>query len=303
MVSDVELASLTASHDIITLGMIADDVRRARHGTRTTFVRVATVAVEPGAPIPIPAAAGEICIAGAPASRRAAVERVEQVAAAAGAVPVSAFSLGDLEHLAAAESITLRTLLEDLHAAGLELIAEAPFDRLADPRRSIEEVNIAGLVLGRLTCDRSDGGDPTALFKAIASLQRTVAVVRVFAPLPRTTNPLLPTTGFDDVKRVALARIVVDSVPSIQVDWSLYGPKLAQVALTVGADDVDRVSAEDDRSLGWRRAPLEEVCRHIRAAGLEPCERNGRFDDTKDTKGTKDTKDTKDIGRSVVQEQ
>jgi hypothetical protein len=29
------------------------------------------------------------------------------------------------------------------------------------------------------------------------------------------------------------------------VDWSLYGPKLAQVALTVSADDVDGVSAED----------------------------------------------------------
>jgi len=143
LISDSELASLAASHDIITLGMIADGVRRARHGTRTTFVRVATVAVEPGAPIPIPAAAGEICIAGKPASRRAALKRVEQVAAAAGAVPVSAFSLADLDQLAAAESITLRTLLEDLHAAGLELIAEAPFDRLDDPRRSIEEVNIA----------------------------------------------------------------------------------------------------------------------------------------------------------------
>ena len=54
----------------------------------------------------------------------------------------------------------------------------------------------------------------------------------------------MPTTGFDDVKRVALARLVVDNIPSIQVDWALYGPKLAQVALTVGADDVDGVSAD-----------------------------------------------------------
>ena len=41
-----------------------------------------------------------------------------------------------------------------------------------------------------------------------------------------------------DQERVALARIVCENVPSIQVDWSLYGPKLAQVALTVGVDDV-----------------------------------------------------------------
>jgi len=71
---------------------------------------------------------------------------------------------------------------------------------------------------------------------------------------------------------------VVDNVPSIQVDWSLYGPKLAQVALTVGANDVDAVSAEDETSEGRRRAPLEEIRRNIRAAAQEPVERNGRFE-------------------------
>jgi aminodeoxyfutalosine synthase len=91
-------------------------------------------------------------------------------------------------------------------------------------------------------------------------------------------NPAVPTTGFEDVKRVAIARLVVDNVPSIQVDWALYGPKLAQVALTVGADDVDSVSALDDTGEGRRRAPLEEIRRNIRAAGLEPVERNGRFE-------------------------
>ena len=41
----------------------------------------------------------------------------------------------------------LVALLEELRAAGLELVAEAPFDRLHDQRRSIEEVNIAGLAV------------------------------------------------------------------------------------------------------------------------------------------------------------
>jgi aminodeoxyfutalosine synthase len=78
---------------------------------------------------------------------------------------------------------------------------------------------------------------------------------------------------------VALARIVVDAVPSIQVDWARYGPKLAQVALTMGADDVDAVSPDDDPSSeGRRRSALEEIRRNIRAAGQEPVERNGRFD-------------------------
>ena len=278
MISASELTSLAATHDIISLGMLADDLRRERHGAKTTFVRVATTAADPGAPIVRPPAAGELRIVGVPVSRAAAVQRVREVAAAAAGAAVTGFSLADLEPLSAAEGITLRALLEELRASGLELVAEAPIDRLQDPRRSIEEVNIAGLSLARLTVEKLPSSDPMPLLKAVAELQRSVAVIRGFAPLPRRMNPAAPTTGFDDVKHVALARIVCDNVPSIQVDWSLYGPKLAQVALTIGADDVDGVSAEDETTEGRRRAPLEEIRRNIIAAGQQPVERNGRFD-------------------------
>jgi aminodeoxyfutalosine synthase len=278
MVPDVELATLAAGYDIIELGVRADDARRQRHGLRTTFVRVATVGPEPAGVITTPPSAGEVRIAGMPASRAAAVLRVGEVVGAAGALPVSAYSLGDLERLAAAEGTTLRSVLEELRETGLELIAEAAFDDLQNPRRAIEEVNIAGLSVARLTINQLPAPDVLPLFKAVADLQRDVGVLRAFAPLPRRLNPAVPTTGYDDVKRVALARLIVDNVPSIQVDWLLYGPKLAQVVLTVGADDVDAVSAEDDALEGRRRAPLEEIRRNIRAAGQEPVERNGRFD-------------------------
>ena len=277
-VSDRELSILATSFDIISIGMRADEARRQRHGARTTFVRVATTDAAPGAPVDVPRAAGELRIAGVPDSRKAALDRVAEVARRAASVPLSAFSLADLEELAARERITLRALLEELHAAGLELVAEAPYDRLRDPRRSIEEVNIAGLALARLTLHKLPAADSTSLLKEIAALQRGVGVIRAFAPLPRAFNPAVPTTGYEDVKRVALARLVVDNVASIQVDWSLYGPKLAQVALTVGADDLDGVSVVEDSAEGRRRTPLEDVLRNIRAASLEPVERNGRFD-------------------------
>jgi aminodeoxyfutalosine synthase len=277
-VTDSELTTLAGSHDIISLGALADDVRRQRHGTQTTFVRVTTVTAEPGAAVTLAPSAGELRIAGTPLSRSAAVDRVREVAAVAGSAVVTGFALADLEALSAKEGVTLRALLEEMRAAGLELVADASIDRLQDARRSIEEVNIAGLSLARLTVEQSSSSDPLPLLKRVAELQRAVAVIRAFAPLPRRVNPAAPTTGYDDVKHVALARIVVDNVASIQVDWSLYGPKLAQVALTVGADDVDAVSAEDETTEGRRRAPLEEIRRNIRAAGLDPVERNGRFD-------------------------
>ena len=277
-VTEPDLASLASSHDIIAIGMMADEARRARHGAATTFVRVAEVAAEPGSPIDVLPAAGEVRIVGIPADRQAAEARVREVSAVAGTVPLSAFSLADLEQLAGRERVTLRGLLEGLHAAGLELVAEAPFDLLRDPRRSIEEVNIAGLALARLTVHQLPSADVPELMKKVSALQQQVGVIRAFAPLPRRSNAAVPSTGYDDVKRIALARLFVETIPSIQVDWALYGPKLAQVALTVGADDVDAVSPAADAGTGPRRAPLEEIRRNIQAAGLEPVERDGRFD-------------------------
>jgi CofH/MqnC C-terminal region len=277
-VTDADLAQFAGSHDIINLGMLGDAARRRLHGRRTTFVRVRHLTADSGAPTARIATAGEVRVDGLPSSRAAAVEQVAWARGVAGDVPLSAFALSDLEQLAAREHVTLRALLEDLRSAGLELVAEAPVDLLQSAHRSIEEVNIAGLALARLTVHQAPSADPIPLLKSVAELQRSVAVIRAFAPLPRAMNPAVPTTGYDDVKRVALARLIVDNVPSIQVDWSLYGPKLAQVALTVGADDIDDVSAADDVGQGRRRAPLEEVRRNIVAAGLDPVERNGRFD-------------------------
>ena len=97
----MELTTLASGSDILTLGMRADDARRARHGRQTTFVRVADIAVQTGAPAMWPAATGEIRIVGAPADRSAAIARVKEVAALLppgnDRPPLSGFSLADLE--------------------------------------------------------------------------------------------------------------------------------------------------------------------------------------------------------------
>src|SRR6266550_4013108 len=122
-VSSAAFSTLAASHDIISLGIAADEARRARHGTSTTFVRVADVDGTSGDALSIPSAAGEIRIVDRPASRAVAIQRVQEVVAASSGKPVSGYSLADLEALAGRERITLRDLLEQLRAAGLELVA------------------------------------------------------------------------------------------------------------------------------------------------------------------------------------
>jgi aminodeoxyfutalosine synthase len=121
------------------------------------------------------------------------------------------------------------------------------------------------------------GAEPReALLMRAVEIQRASGGVRAFAPLPRLSSVAQPSTGYDDVKAIAVARLMTDNIESIQVDWALYGPKLAQFALTVGADDVDSVSPLEG-DLGRRRSPLEEIRGNIKAAGLEPIERDGLF--------------------------
>jgi aminodeoxyfutalosine synthase len=118
--------------------------------------------------------------------------------------------------------------------------------------------------------------DPALLIGRVNDLQLSVGGIRAFAPLPRTSSIAHPSTGYDDVKLIAIARLAANTIDSIQVDWARYGPKLAQVALTMGADDVDSVSALPG-DLGRRRSPIEEIRANIRAAGLEAIERDGHF--------------------------
>ena len=106
----------------------------------------------------------------------------------------------------------------------------------------------------------------------VRSILEAVPSIHAVAPLPREQSIAVPTTGYDDVRSVALSRLGLPSMKNIQVDWAQYGPKLAQVALTFGANDLDRVSIDDDASLGRRRTSVEDVKRNIVAAGFTPVE-------------------------------
>ena len=74
-----------------------------------------------------------------------------------------------------------------------------------------------------------------------------------------------------------VATLMVPATASVQVDWPRYGPKLAQVALAFGADDVYGAPAGEAAPDGPRRAPLLELRRHIEAAGFDAVERDGCF--------------------------
>jgi aminodeoxyfutalosine synthase len=215
-------------------------------------------------------------VTGKPPSVAAAVASIKAGRALAGATPLTAFSLDDLLELAGGGLASLTDLVARLAAAGLETIAEAPIDRLPDAAGAIGAAREAGVQVPRMTVRELSAGSELRFVTLARDIQSSVGGVRAFAPLARIGSVAQPSTGYDDVKQIAVARLLADNIDSIQVDWALYGPKLAQVALTMGADDVDAVSALEG-DLGRRRSPIEEIRGNITAAGLEPVERDGRF--------------------------
>lgn len=274
-----ELTALAASPDILTTGMLADAVRRRVCNGTVTYVRVALVDAEGAGNAPaIPAAAREVRVAGAaPGSAAEAGSLVTALRSAAGERAVTGFSWVDVQRWGAAGS-GVAPVLRRLRGAGLDALAELPIDLVDDVPSALSALADAGFRHTRLTTARAeDMGGRVALFLRLAQVIDRFPHVAAIAPLPVALNPLRPTTGYDDVKAVALARLALPRLPHVQVDWLRYGPKLAQVALTFGADDLDNVTASDESPDGRRRAPLEELRRNVEAAGFAAAERDGRF--------------------------
>lgn len=268
-----------ACADLVGVGALGEALRKAWRGDRVTFGRVAIVA--PGGPADA-GHAGELRLAGSAASPDDARRRVQEAAAAARGIAVTGFTPADLEAWAGGDHVTAAEIAAALRSDGLDALADVPIDPAVDFEHAVEllrAVARGGLGTWRATIHDA----PTALarlpfIERAAALQAAGAGFRAFAPLPRVDAVETPSTGYDDVRTIAVARLLCRDIPAIQVDWQLYGPKLAQVAITYGADDIDAVPAHDLLQLGHRRSPKEDLERQIRAAFAEPAERDGRYE-------------------------
>jgi aminodeoxyfutalosine synthase len=277
MISESDVQDILESRDLIAIGARADDVRRRLHGARTTFVRVFEIHVDAvSSTIPAGTSAGEFRIIGRPASLATAIASVRAAVSVANGVPVTGFSLADLVQMN--DSSSFEAACRALRQAGLEAIAEVPIDLMDAAAAAVTVARKAGLAVPRITVHSLTQVDRVSSVNRARDLQNAVGGILAFAPLPRVISVAAPSTGYDDVRQVALARVVAENIESIQVDWSLYGPKLAQFALTTGGNDVDAIAAVDPGTLGTRRSPIEEIRGNIRSAALEPVERNARFE-------------------------
>jgi hypothetical protein len=274
-----EAERVLACPDLVQVGLLGEAARRARWADRLTYARVRVL---DDAPWPAEIGdCGEVRLVISPRSLEEACERVSAARALAGEVTLSAFSAADLLRLVAGDHLALASAARALHAAGLDGVAELPIDELGDTENVIEVVRAlehGGLGAWRATVTAAPIDARLDLIDRAAEVQEATGMLRAFAPLPRLDPRDTPATGYDDVRTIAVARLVCAGIPTIQADWPLYGPKLAQVALAYGANDLDGVPVDDLLNLGTRRSPREEIERQIRDVPGTPVERTGRYE-------------------------
>jgi aminodeoxyfutalosine synthase len=93
--------------------------------------------------------------------------------------------------------------------------------------------------------------------------------------IPVTTPP----TGFDSLRTIAVSRSYLDNFDHITAYWVGLGTKLAQVALSYGADDLHGTIVEEHifRMAGTKSPQMQaeqDLIKAIREAGRVPVQRN-----------------------------
>ncbi len=216
-------------------------------------------------------------------------------------VHLKAFTMVEIAFLAKRAKLSIRETLEQLKAAGVDSLpgggAEIFNDRVRhiicdhkidgdqwlETARLAHQIGLrsnATMLYGHIESDE----DRVDHLLRLRSLQDETGGFQAFIPLAfhPVNTPLehLPwTTGMLDLKQIAVSRLVLDNFPHIKAYWQMLTPKIAQIALRFGADDMDGTVIEEKiyhdagatTPQGLRR---QELVRLIRIAGRDPVERD-----------------------------
>ena len=183
--------------------------------------------------------------------------------------------------------------LDSLTGGGAEIFAPAVRQQIARGKESAEEyldVHRTWHKLGgRSTCTMLFGhveslADRVDHLRQLRALQDETRGFVGFVPLPYQPEnndiPVqTPPTGFDALRTLAVSRIYLDNFDHITAYWVGLGMKLAQVALSYGADDLHGTIIEEHifHMAGATSPQLQteaDMIKAIREAGRTPVQRN-----------------------------
>ncbi len=175
-------------------------------------------------------------------------------------VCIQAFTAVDVEYFTQNAGLAVTEVLQSLIEAGLDSLSgggtEVFFSRWLEIQEVAHRLGMrtnATMLYGH----RESSKEKIDQLIQLRALQDRTGGFQTFSPLPfydkdtklEGTMGVENTTGFEDLKMLAISRILLDNFDHIKTFWIMLGPKLAQVSLAFGVDDLETSQAMSKRAL------------------------------------------------------
>jgi aminodeoxyfutalosine synthase len=215
---------------------------------------------------------------------------------------IKAFTAVEIDYFAQISGLTIEQVLQRLITAGLgsmpgggaEILVEDVRSKICPEKISgqrwldiIRLAHLAGLKTNAtiLYGHVETYADRVAHMEMIRNLQDETGGFQAFIPLafqPENSDLKLDikgTSGLDDLKTLAIARIFLDNFDHIKAYWIMLGEKIAQVSLAFGVNDLDGTVVEEKIGHEAGAASPQSLTKDgiitlIRKAGKSPVERD-----------------------------
>ncbi len=214
-------------------------------------------------------------------------------------VNVHGFSAPEIHHFTKVSKRPLKEVLDRLKAAGLGSLpgggAEILVDRVRTAMTRGKVMTDDWLNVHRVWHELGGRSTATMMFGHIETIEErvehfervrqlqdetggfTAFISWTFQPDHTDMAEIPPAGSFEYLKNQAISRLYLDNIPNIQSSWVTQGPKIGQVALYFGANDMGSLMIEENvvSSAGTvYHLSLEEIRSAIREAGFIPRQRN-----------------------------
>ncbi|HWP98298.1 MAG TPA: aminofutalosine synthase MqnE [Syntrophomonadaceae bacterium] len=220
-------------------------------------------------------------------------------------IHIQAFTAVEIAHMAKISGLSVGAVLGQLQQAGLGSMPGGGAEILNDdirqelcPRKAtsqewLEVHRIAHQMGIRTNCTMLFGHVETIEDRIdhmlqLRELQDHAPGFQAFIPLPflpehTGLQHLKRTSALDDLKTIAVSRLMLDNIDHIKAFWIMLGLPIAQLALDFGADDIDGTVVEERimhaAGVGTEKGISKEqlICL-IKESGYIPTERNTLYD-------------------------
>jgi aminodeoxyfutalosine synthase len=229
-------------------------------------------------------------------------EVLQVIRRAAPALHIKAFTAVEIEYFSRISGCTIEQVLQRLKVAGLgsmpgggaEILVEGVRNKICPEKisgaRWLEIIRLAHLSGLKTNATMLYGhvesfSDRVRHMEMLRELQDETGGFQAFIPLafqPENSDLKLDikgTSGLDDLKTLAVARIFLDNFDHIKAYWIMLGEKIAQVSLAFGVNDLDGTVVEekighDAGAASPQSLSKEGIITLIRKAGKDPVERD-----------------------------